>query len=792
MISYWEITEDERDVMTILRAICASIFLLATTTLAWGQAGVTTYPAPWGQTGYTTLSVSAASSNVVLPGNIFNGVIANVCNTGTVDAFVAMGNSSGIVATTSGTRIPANQGCVPLNPVGQTYLAGITASSTTTITISVGQGTPFSSLPGGGGGGTGTCATLGGQLGGPCANATIKNWISPYNYGAKCDGSTDDSIALQNWMNGETASIGLQIPQGVCAFATPLTLTNPNKLAMVGAGPYQSVFLYTGAGTTSDIINIGSTAGTATLGIYLANFRVASSTQMTAGAGLHLQKVAQSEVDNVIADGQSGNGNLYNGLWFDQVDSVSLDGHWEARGQNDGLRVDGGASSYQADLYLNGFGKIGQSGVGIHVGGGFGGLNCIATDIIGNTVNVLIDTALQATGNRELFFGPHCIVDSAGQDGYQVNDTLATGATLDLGGWNSSASRYGVNVISWPSSRIAISDGPIFHNGSDGIHIADTSSILNVSIGSQIVSNSGYGINSTGGITVAASPLSFISNTSGANSSNIVLTSPATSSANIFTQNQTINTSTAPFFSGTPILGVQRADGSGPVISYIGSASNPQVASLRTDGTFASPTALANGDTMGVYSWGGYDGSAVQASQAVMKCQAAQAWVHTTTYATACVIQNTPVNGTSLETELQTGGGVATGGAAPKGVGTLNSAASIYLNGTLLLSSAAPTIASGGCTTGSTQSISANNGAAAFAITLGGATCGTTITLTLASAAHGWVCDAHDITTPASNKIEQSAGGSATAVTLTNYVRTTGVAGNFTAADVIAVKCAAY
>ena len=106
--------------------------------------------------------------------------------------------------------------------------------------------------------------------------------------------------------------------------------------------------------------------------------------------------------------------------------------------------------------------------------------------------------------------------------------------------------------------------------------------------------------------------------------------------------------------------------------------------------------------------------------------------------------------------------------------------------------STAPTIASGGCTTGSAQSISASNGTAAFEITLGGATCGSTITVDLPGVAHGWVCDAHNITNPASNVVEQSAGGSTTTVTFTNYVRTTGVAGNFTGADKLVMQCTGY
>ncbi len=118
-------------------------------------------------------------------------------------------------------------------------------------------------------------------------------------------------------------------------------------------------------------------------------------------------------------------------------------------------------------------------------------------------------------------------------------------------------------------------------------------------------------------------------------------------------------------------------------------------------------------------------------------------------------------------------------------------AGNLKLGTKLLISPTAPTIASGGCTTGSAQSVSGSNGSAAFAITLGGATCGSSITLTMPAAATGWVCDAHDNTTPASNMLD-SVTNSATSVTLTNYVRTTGVAGNFTGGDVLAVKCLAY
>ncbi len=122
----------------------------------------------------------------------------------------------------------------------------------------------------------------------------------------------------------------------------------------------------------------------------------------------------------------------------------------------------------------------------------------------------------------------------------------------------------------------------------------------------------------------------------------------------------------------------------------------------------------------------------------------------------------------------------------------LNAIGNIQNNGSLLVSATAPTIASGGCTTGSAQSVSASNGSSAFEITLGGATCGSTITLTMPAAAHNWVCDAHDITTPAGNVLDMTGAASTTAVVLTNFSRTLGTAANFGAADKLAIKCLPY
>jgi hypothetical protein len=105
-----------------------------------------------------------------------------------------------------------------------------------------------------------------------------------------------------------------------------------------------------------------------------------------------------------------------------------------------------------------------------------------------------------------------------------------------------------------------------------------------------------------------------------------------------------------------------------------------------------------------------------------------------------------------------------------------------------LYSPTAPTISAGFCTS---PTIPSNNGTAAFTINVGTACVGSTGTLTMPTSTTAWVCQFHDVTTPASNTVEQT-GGSSTSVTLTNYSRTTRVAAAFTSSDVIRAACTAY
>lgn len=109
----------------------------------------------------------------------------------------------------------------------------------------------------------------------------------------------------------------------------------------------------------------------------------------------------------------------------------------------------------------------------------------------------------------------------------------------------------------------------------------------------------------------------------------------------------------------------------------------------------------------------------------------------------------------------------------------------------LLISNAAPTIASGFGSGSPSPSISANNGTAAFTITIGG-TAGATGIIGLPTAANGWNCFAVDLTTNSTGVfITKQTASSATSATLGNF-SDVAASGNWVAGDVLHVSCFAY
>lgn len=119
--------------------------------------------AVWFQQGKISggISVSNSSAATQLPnsGGVPVGLIGWICNTGSNDAYLAFGTTSGVTATVTGSSWLKNGTCAAYDLQAFTtvnkYVAAITASSTTTLTVETGIGTPPNQGGGSGGGGGG-------------------------------------------------------------------------------------------------------------------------------------------------------------------------------------------------------------------------------------------------------------------------------------------------------------------------------------------------------------------------------------------------------------------------------------------------------------------------------------------------------------------------------------------------------------------------------------------------------------------------------------------------------------
>ena len=126
------------------------------------------------------------------------------------------------------------------------------------------------------------------------------------DFGAKCDGTTDDTAAIQAWLAKAAPGVQLVAPAGTCLFSTPVSAPTASSYSIVGAGVGASVLKYAGAATSSNLIALG--AGTET-GVVVRGFSVMSlrpvsgATVQVNGAAFTPDDGGSRYVVNVLAFG---------------------------------------------------------------------------------------------------------------------------------------------------------------------------------------------------------------------------------------------------------------------------------------------------------------------------------------------------------------------------------------------------------------------------------------------------------------------------------------------------------
>lgn len=365
----------------------------------------------------------------------------------------------------------------------------------------------------------------------PGAAATNLRWIDPTApaYGAKCDGSTDDSTALQNAINALGSQTTFFIP-GVCVFKSPLTFPAYSyDLTILGNG-MNSMLLYKGSTTTGNLVTIGTanySGGCSTTRLTLRDVNFASGTMMTAGDGVQANELCDSDISNINVGGdfnQSGepgaNNYFYNGIHFNGGNSVHVRGLNASAGQGGAAELVNGDSAHQfTDLYQT-QSKIINSVIGIELAGWVGGFTLGQTDILGNQVDFQIDQSVVATPSGGIFFEPGVALDATnGGAGINLNITdpgNSGGSGSDMyltGTWTATGngSNGCINVASGSYWHIVYTGGTIQNcaagglvNNSThgliqmtGVHMVGNSTADLVNNGSQIFESGDYSGSST-------------------------------------------------------------------------------------------------------------------------------------------------------------------------------------------------------------------------------------------------------------------------------------------------------
>lgn len=357
----------------------------------------------------------------------------------------------------------------------------------------------------------------------------LSDVISVKDFGAVGNGITDDTVAIQAFLSALTSGKAGYIPSGIYLYSSPLVL--PAAFSSIqGAGKYSSVFVYTGANTTNNLLTVIGTSPTIIKGpATMGGFGLRSNTVMTGGSALFIKWAGHITTKDVAMGAQYDVAhNLWNGIEYFSTDFQIID-DFEIQVQNEGFRVSGGGAGNpgpQYDLWASN-GKICLSTVGIHIGGGWD--NAYFDKIIATTngTNVLIDNAIQTFKNQEIGFGPQFVADQAQTgDNYHINDTLANqtnyGQIIIQGPVTGCKTGHGINIQNWPSCFINVASPYIANNSQNGIYIQDSSAKVLISSYTNIVNNSGFGIAGAFANTPIVAPCTFSGNTSGSLNTNIV------------------------------------------------------------------------------------------------------------------------------------------------------------------------------------------------------------------------------------------------------------------------------
>jgi Pectate lyase superfamily protein len=289
------------------------------------------------------------------------------------------------------------------------------------------------------------------------------NTFNPRNYGAVCDGTTDDTLEFQAAIAAaELAGFGTVIvppSQNGCMISSTLNITK-DRISMIGEGLGTSRIKIKTPFTGTAMLRVARTAGFITsLGpiekITLKDFAIEGNTVTSTNVDCFHIKSYQSRLINLFADSCSGNGIHLSGYYIPDGDPVGwsnydsvLDNAMTARNTLSGIFMDHNAT----DFYIKTPHSFANSRDGIEIVAGTSAVNILGGHLYDNQ-----RYGVSATGGHVYGSLTDMEIETSGQRAF----TLISDATSGSSGWIIKGNRFWRNTAaqSGIQSDIWLQDG---------------------------------------------------------------------------------------------------------------------------------------------------------------------------------------------------------------------------------------------------------------------------------------------------------------------------------------------
>lgn len=323
--------------------------------------------------------------------------------------------------------------------------------------------------------------------------------VNVLDYGAKCDGATDDTTALQAAFTAGSGKYIL-LPFGTCLYTNLTVKGSGTQIAGRGRGATTLSTTVDGGGI---FVGDPGTPGTMvpTYNYVFSDLTIFPKVQQTSGAQVHLRNVMavgfhDFDMGSDLTYAYIGN-YVYDGIFADYVGAVHLE-QGEIHASHEPFRL---VHTTDSAIHLV---NLRHAAVALHFMGGVQGFHCSQSNISESVNNLLVDNSVDtATPNQGASFAAACALDTSSGDNLVVNTPLGGLGTYQFTGTSiATENGHAVHIISAPNgSHLSFMNTFIgSYSGTgvgDGIRTDDASAVITIGAGTVICCNTGYGVRAT-------------------------------------------------------------------------------------------------------------------------------------------------------------------------------------------------------------------------------------------------------------------------------------------------------